>query len=373
MDTRHGTVTWIKAGLAGIALAAGLVSCGGGDKGHGGDIIIPPPPASRFVSANLVSDVTLPGARIDEFIDNAWGLAFQPTGYAWVANNGSSTATSYDGNGVIQDLVVAIPPGAAGDASPTGMVYNRTQDFKVTQNGRTGASEFILVGEAGTVAGWAPAVNATSAVTVFDGGINGPRYKGLAIARNVGANLLYAADFRNNVVDVFNANFVRVSLPGSFRDPGLPAGYAPYGIQAIGDRIYVAYARQAAAGPDEVTGPGLGVVSVFTTGGAFIRQLAMGGALNAPWGMAIAPVNFGTFSNALLVANFGDGKINAFNPSTGSFRGTLGRADGSPIVIDGLWGIGFGNGSYSQPLNTLFFTAGPSDQTHGLYGRIDLQ
>jgi uncharacterized protein (TIGR03118 family) len=204
-------------------------------------------------------------------------------------------------------------------------------------------------------------------------GANGPLYKGLAISSYAGANYLYAADFRNNVIDVYNGSFAKATLPGGFRDPALPAGYAPFGIQAIRDRIYVAYAKQAPSGPDEVKGAGLGIIDVFDTSGVLIKQLVTGGALNAPWGMALAPANFGSFSNDLLVANFGDGKINAYNPSTGKLDGTLSKADGTPIVIDGLWGLAFGNGVNSQPANTLFFTAGPADEAHGLYGRIDMQ
>jgi uncharacterized protein (TIGR03118 family) len=372
MDTQGKVVAWLKAGLVGASLAVGAVSCGGGNHDRN-DHMRPPFIASTFMTTNLASDGTPAAAHTDANLVNGWGLVFNPTGFAWVADNGTSKSTLYDGNGVPQSLVVSIPAGTGGDASPTGIVYNGTQDFKVTQKGVTGASLFIWVGEGGTMAGWSPAVNGTSAVTVFDGGSNGPLYKGLAISNYLGANYLYAADFRNNAIDVYDGNFARVTLPGNFRDPGLPAGYAPFGIQAIGDRIYVAYAKRAATGPDEVAGPGLGIVDVFATSGAFIRQLAMGGVLNAPWGMAMAPANFGSFSNDLLVGNFGDGKINAFNPLTGRMDGTLSRADGTPIVIDGLWGIAFGNGINSQPKNTLFFAAGPSEEAHGLFGRIDMQ
>ena len=179
--------------------------------------------------------------------------------------------------------------------------------------------------------------------------------------------------FRNNRIDVYDASFQKATLPGGFADPNLPAGYGPFGIQAIGDRIYVAYAQRETAGNDEVKGAGLGVVDVYDMGGVFQHRLAAGGALNAPWGMALAPANFGDFSNAVLVANFGDGKINAYNPSTGAFIGTLSKADRTPIVIDGLWGIAFGNGVQNQPTNTLFYTAGPGDEAHGIYGRIDMQ
>ncbi|MDB5932895.1 MAG: hypothetical protein JWQ01_239 [Massilia sp.] len=370
---RGKAVAWLKAAVGGAIITASFVSCGGGDNVINGGGSTPPVVASKYLATSLVSDIATTATHADDNIVNPWGLAFHPTGYAWVANNGTSTASLFDGNGVAQNLVVSIPPGGEGDANPTGIVYNPTQDFQVTQNSVTGASQFIFAGEAGTIAGWSQAVNATEAVTVYDIGANGPVYKGLAIGRAAGANYLYAADFQGNKIDVFDHNFVRVDLVGDFRDPGLPAGYAPFGIQVVGDRVYVAYAQRAATAPDEVRGAGLGVVSVFSTSGAFIRQLTQGGALNAPWGMAVAPVNFGSLSNHLLVANFGDGKINAYNTSNGRFEGTLSRADGTPVVIDGLWGIAFGNGSFSQPLNTLFFTAGPSNETHGLFGRIDLQ
>jgi uncharacterized protein (TIGR03118 family) len=373
MDTKGKIVRWITAGLAATAVAIGAASCGGGGDNHRNNKTTPPE-MTRFAATSLVSDGGVPAAHTDPNLVNGWGVAFNPVGFVWVADNGTNNATLYDGNGVPQSLVVAIPPGTTGDASPTGIVFNGTQDFKVGQNGVTGASAFIFVGESGILAGWSPGVNLNSAITVFDGGANGPVYKGLAIASYLGANYLYAADFRNNNIDVFNASFVRLNtFPGKFRDPGLPAGYAPFGIQAIGDRIYVAYAKQAASGPDEVAGAGLGLIDVFDTGGNFIQQLVLGGALNAPWGMAIAPDNFGTFSNDLLVGNFGDGKINAYNALTGKFDGTLSGTDGKPIAIDGLWGIAFGNGLNSQPVNTLFFAAGPAGETHGQYGRIDMK
>ncbi len=369
---KRKAITWLKAAVAAAAIVAGFVSCGGRDNVTGDGSSAPPVVPSKYLVTSLVSDLA-GSAHQDENLVNAWGLAFNPTGYAFVASNGNSTASLYDGNGIEKNLVVAIPPGGEGDANPTGIVHNPTQDFQVTQNGVTRASQFIFAGEAGTVAGWSQEVNGTEAVTVYDVGANGPVYKGLAIGRAAGANYLYAADLQGSKIDVFDHNFVRVDLVGNFRDPGLPAGYGPFGIQVVGDRVYVAYVQRSATDPDEVKGAGLGVISVFSTSGVFIRQLVRGGALNAPWGMAMAPVNFGSVSNHLLVANFGDGKINAYNTSNGRFEGTLSRADGTPIVIDGLWAIAFGNGSFAQPLNTLFFTAGPSNETHGLFGRIDLQ
>jgi len=354
--------------LCGIVLGAAVAACGGGGDDHPmtPPVTMPPAITSAFTTTALVTDQSSGAAHTDTHLVNAWGLAFNPTAFVWVANNGTATSTLYDGNGVPQTLVVTVPAGV------TGIVYNGSQDFKVTQNGVTGASPFIFVGETGTVSGWSPAVNRTNAVTSVDTG-GSAVYKGLAIGAFSGANYLYAADFRNNRIDVYNAGFQKATLPGGFTDPNLPAGYGPFGIQAIGDRIYVAYAQRETAGNDEVKGAGLGVVDVYDMGGVFLHRLAAGGALNAPWGMALAPANFGDFSNAVLVANFGDGKINAYNPSTGAFIGTLSKADRTPIVIDGLWGIAFGNGVQNQPTNTLFYTAGPNDEAHGIYGRIDMQ
>jgi uncharacterized protein (TIGR03118 family) len=360
-----------KAALSGIVLGAAVAACGGGSD-QPMTTAMPPAITSAFTATALVTDQSSGAAHTDTHLVNAWGLAFNPTAFVWVANNGTSTSTLYDGNGVPQTLVVAIPAGTAGAAGVTGIVYNGTQDFKVTQNGATGASPFIFAGEAGTVAGWSPAVNRANAVTAVDTG-GSAVYKGLAIAAYAGANYLYAADFHNNRIDVYDAGWHKTTLPGAFADPNLPAGYGPFGIQAVGDRIYVAYAQRETAGNDEVKGAGLGVVDVYDTAGTLIRRLASGGALNAPWGMAVAPANFGDFANALLVANFGDGKINAYNASTGAFIGTLSKADHTPIVIDGLWGIAFGNGVNNQPANTLFYAAGPNDEAHGIYGRIDLQ
>jgi uncharacterized protein (TIGR03118 family) len=368
MKTRHQLAGLFAATIAGAI----LVACGG-DGNSMPPVVMPPPVVQPTVLANfkitsLVADTAAAGAaHADANLVNAWGIAFNPAGFVWVTDNGTSKSTLYDGNGVPQTLVVSTQPG------PTGIIYNGTQDFKITQNGVTAASPFVFAGETGVIAAWSPTVNRTATVTVFDGSSANKVYKGLANARYLGLNYLYAADFHNNKVDVFDSTFAPAVLPGAFKDPGLPAGYAPFGIQAIGNNIYVAYAKRPATGDDEVAGAGLGIISVFDTAGNFVKQLVNGGALNAPWGMAMAPANFGAASNMLLVANFGDGKINAYNPTTGVLAGPLATIDKTPIKIDGLWGLAFGPGVNSQPTNTLFFTAGPSDETHGQYGRIDMQ
>jgi uncharacterized protein (TIGR03118 family) len=361
--------------LASLGAAVLMTACGGGGDSapmSGGTT------GTAYVATNLVSDFGVTSnpyasANVDTHLVNAWGIAFNPNGFVWVANAGTSTSTLYDGNGAPQSLVVAIPAGTAGAASPTGIVFNATTDFVVSQAGLSGASPFIFVGEAGTLSGWSPGVNLNNAIKVFDGAAAGAVYKGLALASSGGANFLYATDFHNARIDVFDGTFAKVAVAGGFTDPTLPAGYAPFGIQAIGGSLYVTFAKQDAAAHDNVSGAGLGLVDVFDATGHFVKRLVdVGGALNAPWGMTQAPANFGPFSNALLVANFGDGKINAFDASTGALLGTLSNGGGVPIAIDGLWGIAFGNGINSQPVNTLFFTGGPSDETHGVYGRIDL-
>lgn len=355
-----------RAAICGAGLAAVLVACGGDD-----DDPAPPISTSAFVATPLVADVA-PATNVDSNLVNAWGIAFNPTGFVWVANNGSGVSTLYDGNGVRQTLVVAIPPGASGATRPTGIVFNGSTDFKVTQNGVTGASPFVFAGENGTISGWSPAVNRTNAVLAADAGANA-LYKGLAIASFSGANYIYATDFRNGRIDVYDATYQKVTRPGgTFTDPNLPDGYAPFGIQGAGNRVYVSYARRAATGNGHLAGAGLGIVNVFDPGGAFVGRLITGGALNAPWGMAVAPANFGDVSNSLLVANAGDGRIHAYNAGSGALMAVLGRA-GAPIVIDGLWGIAFGNGVQNQPTNTLYYTAGPGGGTHGQYGRIDVQ
>ncbi|HEY2187333.1 MAG TPA: TIGR03118 family protein [Caldimonas sp.] len=356
---------------AGAAFA--LASCGGGGGGSMGS------GTPNFVATNLVSNVTVAtnpymSANVDPHLINGWGIAFNPTGFAWVADNGTSTLTLYDGTGVPQSLVVSIPPGTAGPAKPTGIVFNSTTGFQVSKGGISGASAFLFVGEAGTLSGWSPTVDMNNAILVVDGAAQGKVYKGLAISSNAGAPQLYAADFHNGVVDVFDANFAPVVRAGAFTDLGLPAGYGPFGIQAIGNQIYVAFAKQDAQAHDEVDGAGLGVVDVFDTAGNLVKQLIpAGGKLNAPWGLALAPAGFGPFSNALLVGNLGDGTINAFDPTTGASLGTIMNGNGAPIAIDGLWGIAFGNGLNNQPMNTLFYAAGPNNRTNGVYGRIDFR
>lgn len=322
----------------------------------------------------LVSDGYIKAAHTDPNLVNGWGVAFNPFGFAWVSAADGTVSTLYDGEGNVQSLVVQIPqPNASTGGNPTGLVYNGSNNFVVTQGALSGPSRFIFATEQGVIAAWSPDVDLTHAIRVVDRSNSHTSYKGLALSAGGRGQLLYAADFFHGRVDVFDSTFRHVGLhAGAFTDPNLPAGYAPFGIQAVGGDVYVAYAKQAPGGDEEEHGPGLGFVDVYSPTGYLIRRIASRGSLNAPWGIALAPANFGHFSNALLVGNFGDGWINAFDPTTGKALGPLRDATGQPIRIDGLWGIAFGNGLAHQPVDTLFFAAGPKDESHGLYGRIDL-
>ena len=354
--------------IACSAAIATLVSCGGSSSSNNPK----PPILSSFTATALVSDGAVAAAHTDANLKNPWGVAFNPKGFVWVADNGTNVATLYDGNGLPQSLVVTIPDGKNGSASPTGIVFNGTQSFTVTQNGKSGVAAFMFAGEGGTITAWAPAVGPTNAFVMYDDGTGGAVYKGLALAARNGTNFLYATDFHNNKIDIFDTNFNKVAMPGAFVDSAIPVGFAPFGIQVIGSNLFVTYAMQDAAKHDDVAGAGLGMVDMYDTSGNLKQRFVTGGALNAPWGIAQAPGNFGSMSGAILIGNFGDGTINAFNASSGQSMGPLNGSTGSPIVENGVWGIAFGNDLSNQPSNTLFFAAGPNDEADGLYGRIDL-
>jgi len=330
----------------------------------------------RFDQRNLVSDGFIPAEHTDPNLINSWGIAFNPFGFVWVADADAGVSTLYDGDGNANQLVVNIPsPGdTEGGGEPTGIVFNASNFFTVTKNGLTGPARFIFATEQGVIAGWAPNVDVTHAVIAVDNSATGAHYTGLALSAGGNGQLLYAADFFHARVDVFDSSFKPVAMPtGSFKDHGIPKGFAPFGIHAIGGNIYVTYAKQDESMTEDVTGPGLGYVDVYTPNGELIRRVASRGTLNAPWGVALAPAKFGFFSNALLIGNFGDGRINAYEPVFGFPLGPLRDKNFRPIEIEGLWGLAFGNGFLNQPVNTLFFSAGPDDEEHGLYGRLDLK
>ena len=383
----------------GIVAATLLAACGGsggssgssGSSGYGSPPPSTPPTASNppptptptptpsvYSVSKLVSDGAVTAATTDANLVNPWGIVFAPGAPVWVANNRTQTSTLYDGTGLRQTRVVNIPAGLNGPADPTGIVANGTTDFVVTHGSASAPANFIFDGEGGTITAWALPVDGQNAFVEYDDGAGGAVYKGLAIATDAShVTRLYATDFHNGKVDVFDNTFHKVTVSGGFSDSTLPTGYAPFGIQALTVHnqtlIYVTYAKQDTAKHDNVDGAGLGLIDVYDTQGALQSHLvATGGKLNAPWGLALAPANFGAVSNMLLVGNFGDGAINAFDPSTGQSRGTLSDASGQPIVNPGLWGIAFGNGAHNQPLTTLYFAAGIASGADGLYGRIDL-
>jgi len=320
---------------------------------------------SRFVQTNIVSDVPGWAPIVDASLVNAWGMSAGPATPVWVSNNGTDSTTLYKGGtlGVPFSkvpLTVAIPDGA-----PTGQVFNPGTDFMVG-----GApAKFIFASEHGFIDAWqgglSPITMAMNVATV-----PGAEYKGLAISTGTGGSWLYAANFAAGRIDVFNGSFALQNWAGAFMDKHLPKGYSPFNIQNLGGRLYVTYAKQGPTG-DDVAGPGHGFVDVYDTTGNFIKRLVSHGRLNSPWGLQIAPAGFGAFSGDLLVGNFGDGRINAYNPWNGAPEGTLRGANGRPIWIDGLWGLQFGNGVAGTP-TTLLFTAGPGGEAHGLFGSLDL-
>lgn len=324
---------------------------------------------------NLVSDGSVAADNTDPNLVNPWGIAFNPFSFAWIAANGTGNATVYDGAGKPQSPVVKVPTArnTNGEGTPTGIVFNGAPiGFEVFKDGVSAPSQFIFATEDGTISGWAPTVDPTNAIRMIDNSESGAVYKGLALGAAGNGVFLYAADFHNNRIDVFDSAFKRVQPESAFFDPNLPEGFAPFNVQAINGNLYVAYAKQDSNRRDDVAGPGSGYVNVFDLRGNLIKRVTSQGALNSPWGMALAPAGFGTFSGRLLVGNFGDGKINAYDVVTGDAVGPLTRPDQQPVQIDGLWGLAFGNGVANQPVNSLFFTAGPGNEEHGLYGRIDV-
>ncbi|WP_019700375.1 TIGR03118 family protein [Paracidovorax oryzae] len=349
------------------AAALFLAACGGGGSPT-------PSVATAFTARTVVSDGSVPSTQTDPNLRNGWGIAFNPQGFVWVTATATQKSTLYDGNGVPQSLVVTVPPAGSVPANPTGIVFSGGSDFQVSKGGVTGPSRFIFSSEDGSISGWSPAADLNNAIVTYSDGAGGAVYKGLAIAASGNANFLYATDFRNRKVDVFDSSFRKVRLASDFSDPQLPSDYAPYGIQAIGSRIVVTYARQDASGRNAVHASATGAVNLFNTDGTLAQRLLQPGApLNAPWGVALAPANFGGASGQLLIANEGDGTIGAFDMATGVTKGVLARSDGTVLRVDGVRGIAFGNGLNQQPLNTLFYIAGPNQGANGAYGRVDPQ
>ena len=315
-----------------------------------------------FFQHNLTSDIPGLADFTDPNLVNPWGISFSATSPFWVSDAGTSVATLYNGFGQPQALVVTIPP--APFSGPTGQVFNADGGF-ILPNGQS--ARFMFATLTGTISGWNAGTSAVVEVTDPTAS-----YTGLAIGANVSGTFLYAANFRGGTIDVYNSSFARTTLSGNFSDPGLPADFHPFNIQNIGGKLYAQYAKFDPVTGRDVPGPGNGFVDVFDTDGHLLNRLVTRGDLNSPWGVTLAPASFGSFGNDLLVGNFGDGTINAFDPITGMFVGELRDADGNPIVNSGLWALAFGNGGSGFDPNTLYFTAGIAREQHGLFGSLGL-
>jgi uncharacterized protein (TIGR03118 family) len=323
---------------------------------------------TAYLAVDLVSDQPGVAPILDPTLVNAWGIALNPSGGAfWVSSEGTGLSDLYAGDVTTPLVKVSLEVSIPGE-HPSGQVYNGTSDFVIVNGGSSGPARFIFASLTGNVTGWSPVVPPlTEAQLAFSS--PGSVYTGIALANNGSGNFLYLADFQNGRIDVLDHAFSLVQLAGSFTDLGLPSDYAPFNVAAISGEIYVAYSKRDANG-EEVIGPHLGFISVFDANGNFERRLVSQGALNAPWAMVVAPAGFGDFSGDLLVGNFGDGQINAFDPTIGTYLGTLGQSPNHPLQIDGLWGLTFGNGVTAGNATTLYYAAGPEDKTRGLFGKI---
>ena len=356
------------AGLAALTLTFLLLSAG--------NVL-----AQHYLRTDLTADnstTSSTATNIDTSLVNAWGMARGTGSPWWISDNGTSLSTLYDGTGAARTLPapatcpllncisIPLPDGTPG-GTPTGAVFNYTSSFEV---GPGQKAIFLFATEDGTISGWNPNVNPSSAVVKVKRAGNAI-YKGLALATTVQGPRLYASNFQSGAVEVFDAKFHRLNTPGKFQDPNLPLNYAPFGIQNVGGNIVVTFAHRAPGSKDEDHGPGVGFVDVFDATGKLLLRLQHGPFLNAPWGIAQAPGDFGPFSHRLLIGNFGDGFIHAFNAVSGKFEGTLLDSNGAPLWIDGLWGLSFGGNSANNGLATeLFFTAGANDESDGIFGKI---
>ncbi len=344
--------------LLGPGVAAAQYGMGGGGMGMP---VITMPPANPVTVTNLVEDQA-GAAQVDPHLVNAWGLVAGPATPWWVNNATTNTSTLYDGTGTVLPLVVSVP------GQPTGIVFNGGSQFALA----SGPALFLFATEAGILSGWNQSSGVT-AETVADRSSVGAIYTGLAIGTTPGGDQLYAADFHNARIDVFDGSFTLVSNPSAFVDKKVPKHFAPFNIQNLDGTLFVTYAKQDKSKRVDVPGAGLGFVDMFDTGGNLLGRVATKGALDAPWGLAMAPSGFGDVGGDLLVGNFGNGKINAYErKSNGHWKsnGALRIASGKPVRIDGLWGLSFGNDGPAGPSTSLYFTAGPSNGSHGIFGSI---
>jgi uncharacterized protein (TIGR03118 family) len=324
--------------------------------------------ANGYVVRNLVSDIPDLADFTDPNLVGAWGITESAKSPFWISDAGTGVSTLYGTNGSVIPLVVTIPPAKGGTTGiPTGTVYNGTTGFAIA----TGQPAFFLFATLdGTISGWNPNVNKGASVVMVDNSSKGAAYTGLAMGTTGGNTYIYAANLAGSV-DVFDSNFKPVNI--AFQDPKIPAGYAPFNVQNLGGNLYVTYGLQNSGKNFVMPGAGNGYVDIYNPSGALMQHLVDKGPLNAPWGLAIAPANFGDFANDLLVGNFGDGTINVFNPTTGATVAALNDAYGQPVVINSLWALQVGNGASGGDANAIYFTAGisgPDNGNHGLFGRL---
>jgi uncharacterized protein (TIGR03118 family) len=341
----------------------------------GTTILCRPATAQEFTQTNLVSDGAVPAAVTDPNLVNPWGVSAAPGGAFWVSDTGTGLTTLYNTSGAIQPLVVAIPSpaGDAGPSLPTGQVFNPTQGFQVTKGGKTGAPAFIFDTISGTISGWSPAVDPANAVIAVDHSAQHAVYLGLALYSTPAASYLLAANFASGLVEVYNSDYQMIYR---FRDQGgvgvrsIPANYSPYNVAVVNGHIFVSYAVPNPATGTEKLGLGLGFVDEVTLQGKLVRRVASHGVLNAPWGMSAAPASFGRFAKALLVGNFGDGRISAYRIADGKFLGQLITSKQTYFAEPGLWAILPGNGGAGGDASSLYFTAGIKHEAHGLLGSL---
>jgi uncharacterized protein (TIGR03118 family) len=383
-SVRAVALVGIGTGCLGI-----VVACGGGGGGGSSNQSMISASGATFADTALVSnksEVVATAATIDANLQNPWGIAVAPGLPFWISDNNSNLSSLYSGAGVQEtqtitgspETGIAIPASAAGvQANPTGQIFNGTGGFLVPTPRGQETALFIFDGEGGLISAWAQDSGATAVTAYDDGVINGANhavYKGLATGTVSGATYLYATDLHNNKVDVFDTNFSKpAAMQGKFVDPNLPAGFVPFGITALNGQLYVTFAKQDAAMHDEITGAGLGYVDIFDFSGNLVSQFASAGALNAPWGIAIAPAGFGSLQGDVLIGNFGDGTINIFSPNgtaLATSKGALMAGNGQPLAFPGLWALTFGNGDADKPITTLFYTAGFASQIDGVFGGI---
>ena len=323
--------------------------------------------AQHYTRTDLTANMAGIAPNTDPNLVNAWGMARATGSPWWISDNSTGLTTLYDANGVPQSLVVTIPNPNGGASAPTGTVFNAfSAAFELAPTFR---SIFLFATEDGTISGWNPNVNLNSTIIKIDHSKQGAVYKGLAIGMTAGGPRIYTTNFAAGVVEVYDSKFRRLNKNTGFMDEKLPANYAPFGIQNVGGNIVVTFAHRKPGSLDEDHGPGLGYVDVFDLAGHLLLRLQHTTAMNAPWGIALAPASFGEHADQLLVGNFGSGTIMAFD-ADGKFRGLLEDKRENPIVIEGLWGLTFGNGGRGGEPDTLYFSAGPAGEEHGLFGSL---